>query len=101
MPVVQTGARRTLDYAYDAAGNRLWRTGRVTGAFVYFTNFSDHESVESRVAVDWADLGVDPARATLTRVDEEGRRTPLSAEDLAKPFAFAPGACWGVEVRPS
>ena len=98
MPVVQTGARRTLDYAYDADGRRLWKTGRVTGAFVYFTNFSDSEAVTARVAFDWADLGVDPARATLARVDEEGRRTPLAAADLERPFTFAPGSCWGVEV---
>ena len=100
MPVVQTGARRTLDYAYDAAGNRIWKTGRVVGAFIYFTNFSNSETVTSRLAVDWADLGVDPARAMLTRVDEEGRQTPLSAADLEKPFTFAPGTCWGIEVHP-
>ena len=99
MPVVQTGARRMLDYAYDAAGNRLWKTGRVAGAFIYFTNFSDAEAVTSRIAVDWADLGVDPACATLARVDEEGRRSPLSAGELENPFSFAPGSCWGIEIR--
>lgn len=101
MPIVQTAARVLLDYDYAPDGRRLWRTGRVRKAVVYFTNFSDVETATTRVKIDWADLGVDPARATFTKVDAEGRRTPFSCDELSAPLTFAPGVCFGVEICPS
>ena len=98
MPVVQTGARRLLDYDYDAQGNRLWRTGRVKGAFLYFTNFSPDETAVARVAIDWQDLGVDPTACTILRTDREGNRTPLTREQLESPMTFAPDTCFGIEL---
>ena len=97
MPIVQTAARRILDYDYDAQGNRLWRTGRVKKAIVYFTNFSADEKATSRVKFDAKDLGVDLDNATIMRVDAEGVRTPLARADLDKPFDFAPDCCFGIE----
>ena len=99
MPIVQTAARRILDYDYDRDGNRLWRTGRVRKAFVYFTNFSPNESARSRVGFDFADLGVDIGRAEIVRIDAEGGRTPFPREDLDKPFDFPPDSCFGLEFK--
>ena len=98
MPIVQCGARRILDYDYAPDGRRLWRTGRVRKAFVYFTNFSDAETATTRVALDWHDLGIDPSAATFTRIDAEGRRAPFSRAELEAPLTFAPGTCFGVEI---
>lgn len=100
MPIVQTAARTLLDYDYAPDGRRLWQTGRVRKAVVYFTNFSDVETATTRVAIDWADLGVDPRQATFVKVDAEGRRTPFSCDELSAPLTFAPGVCFGVEICP-
>ncbi len=101
MPIVQTAARALLDYDYAPDGRRLWKTGRVRKAVVYFTNFSDCETATARVAIDWNDLGVDPRHAVFAKVDAEGRRTPFSFAELSAPIAFAPGSCLGIEIVPS
>lgn len=100
MPIVQTAARRILDYDYAPDGRRQWRTGRVRKAFVYFTNFSDSETATTRVKIDWNDIGIDPTTASFTRIDAEGRRAPFSRAELEASLAFAPGTCWGVEICP-
>lgn len=100
MPIVQTGARLEMAYDYAPDGARRWETGRPVRAFVYFTNFSDREAAAARVRIDWKDFGLDPDACRFTRVDAEGRRTPFAREALDGPLAFAPGACWGVEVEP-
>lgn len=97
MPIVQTAARRIMEYDYDADGNRLWKTGRVKRAVVYFTNFSSDEKVSSRVRFDAKDLGIDLDRVGIMRVDAEGVRTPLERADLDRPFEFAPDCCFGIE----
>ena len=98
MPIVQTAARRILDYDYTPDGRRLWKTGRVQKAFVYFTNFSSDETATARLSLDEQDLGIDFSQAKFTRVDAEGVRTPMTAADLAAPQTFAPGTCWGIEI---
>ena len=98
MPIVQTAARRILDYDYTADGRRLWKTGRVQKAFVYFTNFSSDETATACIQLEEKDLGIDFSQATFTRIDAEGVRTPMTAADLAAPQTFAPGACWGLEI---
>lgn len=98
MPIVQGSAWRRLDYDYTADGRRLWQTGRVRGAFVFFTNFSPDETVSARIQLDGNDLGLDLLKATLTRIDAEGVRTPLAPADLAAPVTFAPGTCFGIEI---
>ena len=60
----------------------------------------DVKAAAARVRIDWKDLGLDPDACRFTRVDAEGRRTPFAREALDGPLAFAPGACWGVEVEP-
>ena len=100
MPIVQTGARQLLDYDYAPDGRRLWKSGRVRKAFVYFTNFSPDEKVISRVTLDAHDLGVDLETATLTRVNADGSRQPLVRADLDAPFEFPPNSCFGIEIEP-
>lgn len=101
MPIVQAASRALLDYDYAPDGRRLWKTGRVRKAVVYFTNFSDCETATARVGIDWDDLGVDPRQASFAKVDAEGRRTPFSFAELSAPIAFAPGVCFGIEITPS
>jgi len=101
MPIVQTGARRILDYDYAPDGRRRWETGRVKKAFVYFTNFSHWETVRSHVTLEEADLGIDLSKACFTRVDEEGRRTPMTRAELAGELVFPANACWGIEIESS
>jgi len=98
MPIVQTGARTEYDYDYAPDGKRLWKTARPKKAFVYFVNFSETEKARSRVKIDYADLGVDPAKVVFTKVDSEGRRTPFSREALEGQVEFPPNGCWGVEL---
>lgn len=97
MPVVQSGSRCVFDYDYDSDRKRIWKSARIKGAFLYFTNFSDTDVVTSHIVVDWKDLGIDPKKAVFTRIDEDGRRTPMTHEDFDKPFTFAPGNCFGIE----
>lgn len=99
MPIVQTAARRILDYDYDKNGNRLWKTGRVRKAVVYFTNFSPDETAKSRVQFDANDLGIDLNRVSIMRVNAEGARTPFLKEDLDRPFEFEPSSCFGIEFE--
>lgn len=101
MPIVQAASRALLDYDYAPDGRRLWKTGRVRKAVVYFTNFSDCETATARVGIDWDDLGVDPRQTSFAKVDAEGRRTPFSFAELSAPIAFAPGVCFGIEITPS
>ncbi|MGN0853205.1 MAG: DUF6259 domain-containing protein [Kiritimatiellia bacterium] len=98
MPIVQTAARRILDYDYAADGSRIWASGRVRKAFVYFTNFSSGETATARVRLDGGDLGVDLSTAAFTRVDAEGARTPMTPAEIAAPLVFAPGCCFGIEI---
>ena len=99
MPIVQTGARVEYEYDYTPEGKRIWRSARPKKAFVYFVNFSDAEAALAKVKLDWADLGVDPAKAILTKVDSEGRRTPFPRAALDAALAFPPGTCWGLEIK--
>lgn len=96
MSVVQCAARRILDYDYDAAGRRIWKSGKPRSALLIFTNFSD-ETVTSPVEIDWTDLGISPQK--LERVEPDGKRIPMTLEELRSPLTFPAGKTWGIEAR--
>ncbi len=95
VPIVQTGARRLLKYKYTSEGDRIWSSGKVDSALLIFTNYSK-ETVKSRIALDWKDLGFCPDTVKIEKVDSEGRKIPLLLKDLTGPIEFPGGATWGI-----
>lgn len=99
VPVVQTGARRIVGYRYLDGGERDWASGKTESVLLIFTNSSDKDA-QSRIAVRWDELGVDPEYATFFRTDSEGKRSPMTAEEFSRPFDFSANTTWGIVISP-
>lgn len=75
-----------------------WRLNDLSRAVVIFSNTAN-EPLQSRVAVSIEELGFDPNRAVLRRVDSEGNRSePLKKDTLEKPLDFPALETWGIEI---